>query len=575
MRTLKLRDYQAECTEAIWDAIARKVQRFAIVLPTGAGKTVVFAHLILTAREKGHRILVLVNRNELVDQTMRQVHSAAPDLTIGVVKASRNEIGMDVTVASVQTLGRQNRLETFDPTAFDFIIVDECHHIAAESYQRIIRYFGGYAYKLRPGSNRIVDSVPATTVIGFTATLVRGDNKGLGDTFEEVPYTKDLVWMIRCGYLVNPVGKRIELDIDTDKVGQTAGDLGAKSLGTALTEAHAGHAIGHAIREHASDRSVLVFMPDVASAELTATILRLQGFSVDVVTGTTPYEERSLIFKRVRSGETQIVVNCMVLTEGFDEPQFSCVVLGRMTRNPGLFIQMVGRGLRLWKLHDESSPFAWIRKPKTDCIVLMLGNSGSVSLAGMTDLTETEVRKVQDGETLTDAIDREAKEKPESRDIDVSRVRYEDVDLLDNSRFAFKRTNKGYLYIPTKNWLITIYPEFVDELSYKVGRVFTGRGIRQKGVLIASGLTLDGAMAQAEIEADAIDPVGTISMKNASWKRRKEPASDPQKNFAAGLGLTFPDDITKRDISEMIDKAVSSRALDGYSPKPRPEEEAA
>lgn len=573
MSLLKLRDYQEECKSAIWEAVEAGVQRFAVVLPTGAGKTVVFAHLINEAIAKGFRVLVLVNRDELVNQTKRQVHSAAPELTIGVIKAARNETGQDVTIASVQTLGRVNRLHALSPEDFDFIIVDECHHIAADSYQRIIKYFGGYA---GPDHGRPALAALRAIVIGFTATLVRADKRGLGDTFEKVVYKKDLVWMIRRGYLVSPLGKRINLNIDTDGVKQTGGDLGAGALGKEMIDAHAGSAIGHFLREHSADRSFLVFMPDVASAENTRDTLRLQGFTVDLVTGETPYEERTLIFKRVRSGETQGVVNCMVLTEGFDEPQFSCVVIGRMTKNPGLFIQMVGRGLRLWKLHNPASPYAWIQKPKTDCVVGLMGNSGSVSLAGMADLTETPITEVKDGETITEAIDREAKDRPESKDVDASQITYEDVDLLDASAFAFRRTTgKGYLYIPTKDWLITIYPEYDDGLSFMVGLVFCGRGIRRKGRQIASGLTLDGAMAQAEQIAEEIEPTGTVSTKKASWKRRKEAPSDAQVSFAQGLGIKFPEGTTKVELSDMISDVIASRALDGFTPKKRPAEEAA
>lgn len=573
MSLLKLHDYQTECKIAIWDAVERGLQRFAVVLPTGAGKTVVFAHLIVDALQKDHRVLVLVNRDELVNQTVRQVHAAAPELTVGVVKAKRNEIGRDVTIASVQTLGRENRLHTFDPTDFDFIIVDECHHIAADSYQRIIHWFGGY---LASDSSFRRRDERVCIVIGFTATMVRGDKKGLGDTFEEIVYKKDLVWMIRRGYLVAPLGKRINLEIDTNKVTPTAGDLGAGSLGRAMIDAHAGSAIGHFLREHSADRSFLVFMPDVASAENTVTTLRLQGFTVELVTGETPYEERTLIFKRVRSGETQGVVNCMVLTEGFDEPQFSCVVIGRMTRNPGLFIQMVGRGLRLWKLHNPKSPYAWIRKPKTDCIVGLMGNSGTVSLAGMADLTETPITEVRDGETITEAIDREERDRPESREVTKDQVSYEDVDLLALSTFSFKRTRKhGYLYIPTKNWLITIYPEYDDEVSFFVGTVWCGPGRGPKNQRIAQDVTLEGAMAIAEQRAEEIDPVGTVSKKGASWKKRKEPATDAQKRYANGLGVKYPDDITKRDIADLITDVVSSNALDRYVPKTRPQEEAA
>jgi superfamily II DNA or RNA helicase len=572
MAFLKLYDFQNECLTSIEDAMRRGVQRSIVVLPTGSGKTVIFAHLIKDAIARRLKVLVLVNRDELVNQTRRQVHSAGPELSIGVVKAARNELGNNVTIASVQTLGRENRLNQLPADAFDIIIVDECHHVAADSYQRILKYFGAFAVKTE--LNGDVVETPETFVVGFTATPVRGDSKGLGDTFQEVVFKKDLVWMIRHGYLVNPIGKRINLEINTDNITRVGGDLAAGALGKELIESSAGSAIGYAIQEHAPDRSVLVFMPSVPSAEATLDTLRLQGFSAEIVTGTTPVEDRTLTYKRVRSGETQVLVNCMVLTEGFDEPQFSCVVIGRLTKSSGLFTQMVGRGLRLWRLHDASSAYPWIRKQKTDCIVLLLGNSGSVSLATMADLTESPINEVLDGETITDAIEREEKERPESRDVDPSLISYEDIDLLNASKFSFRRTTgKGYLYIPTKNWLVTIYPEYDDVTSFMVGLIFCGSGLRQKGRQIASDLTLDGAMAQAEQAAGELEPSGSISTKKASWKRKKEIPSDAQLNFAKGLGIKVPADATKVQVSDLISDVVASRALDRYAPKSRPEDD--
>jgi superfamily II DNA or RNA helicase len=145
---LKPWPFQVECKDAIWSAIAEGYQRFiGGVLPTGSGKTVVFSWLAYEARAKGFRVLILVERDELVNQTVRKLHSVAPDLIIGVYRGARKELHGDITVASKQTLCLPANLEKISPDRWNFIIVDECHHAAAEGYQRILKYFGGWRFK--------------------------------------------------------------------------------------------------------------------------------------------------------------------------------------------------------------------------------------------------------------------------------------------------------------------------------------------------------------------------------------------------------------------------------------------
>jgi superfamily II DNA or RNA helicase len=577
MTRLTMRDYQTECIDAIWSAIEEGLQRFAVVLPTGSGKTVIFSNLVLQALSQGRRTLILVNRDELVRQTVRQLHGVDPGMDVGVIKAKENTIGRDVTVASVQTLGRMARLEQYGKLTFDFIIVDECHHAAAESYQRIIRYFGAFDDVIKfPGESRPDGRNFHPIVVGFTATLARQDSLGLGDVFQKVVYKKDIVWMVRRGYLVSPRGKLIHVNLDIADVKSSMGDLQAGSLGQALRDADVGPAIAYALRDHAADRQAIVFMPDVASAvQVAEDISRRVGMTTAVVTGTTPLEERRLIYKGVTAGEIQVLVNCMVLTEGFDLPQFSCAVIGRMTKSPGLFIQMVGRVLRPWLLHNESSPYDWMRKPKTDALVMMLDAAHGHSLATLVDLTETTVHLVKDGESLIEAIDREEEEfDTETSSIRREHITVTDIDLItQHSRFSFKKTPKGYLYIPTGDWLVTIYPEDDSNTSFMVGLIWCGKGPRQKGRTIASDMDFGYAMAQAEAIAEELEPVGTVSKKGASWKKRIEPASDKQLAFAASLareGKMAPvlPSISKRDLSELLDSVVSSAAIDWYSPPP-------
>lgn len=580
---LKPRLYQTECIDASEDAFLSGLQRIAVVLPTGMGKTVIMAHLghrFVRATSKigtfgqtiTRRIGIFVHRDELVSQTVDKFHSIDPTLTIGVVKAGRHEIDCDVVIISIQTIGRKDgkRLHSIPADHFGLLIVDECHHAAARSYMNAIEYFGGF--------NTVgEDEIPATYVAGFTATLQRQDKLGLGDVFQKVVYKKDILFGIRSGFLTNVRAKSVtieDLDLDSD-VKVSGGDFSEGSLGDALIESDAGRVIAHAYREHAANRTGLIFAPTVASAEQISDDLRHADFTTDVLTGATTLEDRTLMFKRLRTGETQILVNCMVATEGFDMPQISCVVIARPTWNPSLFVQMVGRGVRPWKLHDESSLYEWIRTPKMDCLVLLVNGSGSNNkLATIADLSETIVGPVQDGETITDASDREISDKiAAGGKVDTAQIRFEDVDLFQASRFEFRKTIKnGYVYIPTKDFLVAIYPEDNSpETTYMVGTVFCGKGPRRKGATYARNCDLGYAMAIAEDVADELEPDGTVARKSASWKKRKEPASPAQWGFinglkAQGVEINAPAGLTKVEASVLIDAAVSSATLDGYVP---------
>jgi superfamily II DNA or RNA helicase len=589
MSLLKPRPYQTECIEAFNDFF-REHQRGGSELPTGVGKTFIFstmADMYLSAayvdtewqQQKVGYVAVLVDRDELVKQTVKAMHSVNSDLTIGVVKAERNELldadGLynDVVIISIQTIGRKDRkrLEMIPSDHFGLIIVDEAHLAGARSYTDALEYFGAY------------DHQRGTKVAGFSATLTRIKG-GLGDVFERADtrtgavYQKDILWAIANHYLVDIRGKRITIDNLTDDIRVKGGEYDVDELGAALINHDAGTVAALAIKEHASDRTTIINAPNVASAIKITEDLALAGITAEYVVGSTPIEERQLIFKRVRIGETQVLVNVRVLTLGFDMPQISCVILAGSVMSPILYTQMIGRGTRLWGLHDEHSPYPWIRKPKTDLLVLDIGGSTNRhKLASMVDLTSTPIKEIKEDETLKQAAEREEKEASGSSFIHHgkdSNLHAEDINLFTSSVFAFSRTKKGNIYIPTGDWYIVIYPETTaPDTTYMLGTIWSGKAPARKGKKLGSGLELGYAMAMAEREAEEIDLVGTFARKHASWKRRKEPATDAQKSFAHNLGIVFPDDITKRDLSPMIDYEMASAKLDGWRPKPPTEED--
>jgi len=559
------RPYQDEAISAAFKARECGLRRFTSLLATGLGKTVIFSHLAkIEKTEHGGRTLILVHRNELLKQTVSKLHAIAPKLKIGVVgtlnKKRLRQWDADVVVASVATLGRSGDIledgtdygKTILEVArdyFSWITVDETHHGAAPIYQRVFRYFGAF------------DPDFKTVVAGYTATLQRADKLGLGDTFQENVFTRDIMFGIRKGYLVNPIARAIRLDIASLK---GYSDYTDESVADAMIESDAANVYAHMIREYASDRQGIVFMPDQASATLVCDALNAAGIPSGLIIDSTADEERELIFKKVLFGDLQVLVNCMVLTEGFDLPQISFVI-PRMTKNEGLFAQMVGRGLRPSDNHDADSPFIWRRNPKVDCLVLCPTGGEGVKLATIADLSETTAgMEIEDDETLIDLEERREKKEKEKHSVDVTTIKTEIIDLFASSKSVWLQTERGFWFIPLKDFLLVIYPEDQSYSTFMIGTMFSGRGIHQKGVRYGDGMNLEYAKAWGESVAAELDPAGTYSTKSASWKKKKTPPSDAQKKFATGLGIAFTEKTTKAELSDMISIKVATKVLDRY-----------
>lgn len=552
MTGFKLRDYQEQTIESLFSRwIEGPENRLGVVLPTGMGKTVIFAELahrwISGAGGSRRPVLILVHRDELVKQTVAKVHGVAPKASIGVVKAERNQWDANVVVASVQTLGRESRLAQIPADHFGMIVVDEAHHATAESYLRILRYFGAF------------EETGATPVAGFTATMGRADKGKLGDVWQEVVIKKDILYGIRKGYLVDVRAKAVPLpDLDLDTVTFRGGDFQDGSLGDALTDAHAAEVIVAAWLEHASDRSTVAFMPTVATAIELCEAFNAAGIKAEFVTGETPSAERDAIYARVTEGITRVLCNCMVLTEGFDLPRLACAIIGRLTGAAELYIQMVGRILR------PAGEFG-----KKDALILdVMGVTRKHRLASIVDLSET-VAEVGDDESLGDAADREDDEKAERetrpKTINRKPIEVEDVDLFAARPKLWLRTQKGYWFIPCAEWDVVIFPEDTSYQTYMAGRVYTGKGPKRKGVRIIDGVPLEYAMVHAESEADEIDP-STIANRAATWRKRKSPATTAQLNFLSQLGAPLHPDqpLSRSEASDLISVILATRRHDGY-----------
>lgn len=330
---IQLRDYQRRAIDACHEAHAEGVVRPLVVHPTGTGKTVTFSH---ASKERAHlgRSLILVHREELASQTANQMAMIAPELQTGVVQAERNEMTAPVVIASVWTL--VNRMAALKATEamfgeFATVIVDEAHHAPALTWRKILTAMHSFS-PLGP------------LTMGFTATPER-DGKSL-DIWERVVDYMSIREAVLKGYLVRPTGITVETSLDLTKIRKTGGDYREGDLGGQMTASGAIEEIADAVVKHAADRKGVAFLPTVATAHALADALRSRGITAEALDGTTPKTERKDILARLKTGATQYVCNCGVLTEGFDEPSINCVVMARPTKFHGLYVQCVGRGTR-------------------------------------------------------------------------------------------------------------------------------------------------------------------------------------------------------------------------------------
>jgi len=326
---MKLRKYQLESIEAILDEW-ESVDRTLLVLPTGTGKTIVFCKLSEKLVSQGKRILILAHRGELLDQAAEKM-KAATGLGCSVEKAEETSIGQwfRITVGSVQTMMRENRLKLFKPDHYDVIIVDESHHILSDSYQRVLDYF------------------PAAKVLGVTATPDRGDMRELGEYFETLAYEYKLTEAVRDGFLV-PI-KAQTIPIKLGKIGSSGGDFIANAVGNALDPFL--ESICDEIAERCKERKTVIFTPLIATSKKMLGMLIARGMWAREVNGES--EDRKEVleeFEKVRYG---VLLNSMLLTEGWDCPSVDCVSVLRATKVRALYCQMVGRGTRLFPGKDH------------------------------------------------------------------------------------------------------------------------------------------------------------------------------------------------------------------------------
>ena len=337
---MELRQYQEEARQAVEKQWEDGIQKPLLVLPTGCGKTIVFAKITEDRVRRGDRVLILAHRGELLEQAADKIGKVTR-LGCAMEKAEQTCLGswFRVVVGSVQSLMREKRLGRFPVDYFGTIIIDEAHHCISDSYQKVLRHFEN------------------AKVLGVTATPDRGDMRNLGEVFDSLAYEYTLPKAIREGYLSPIKALTIPLQLDLSGVAMQSGDFKAGDIATALDPYL--YQIADEMSKYCRDRKTVVFLPLVKTSQKFRDILQEKGFQAAEVNGES--EDRAEILEAFERGEYNVLCNSMLLTEGWDCPSVDCVVVLRPTKVRSLYSQMVGRGTRLYpgKEHLLLLDFLW------------------------------------------------------------------------------------------------------------------------------------------------------------------------------------------------------------------------
>lgn len=324
--TQTLRPYQQQARDRIHAEWEAGRTRTLLVLPTGTGKTIVFASVAADQVRAGDRVLILAHRGELLEQAADKLQRST-GLVSAVEKAESTclDSWFRVVVGSVQTLQRPARLERFPHDYFGTIIIDEAHHAITDGYRRILDYFDH------------------AKVLGVTATPDRGDMRNLGEVFDSLAFEYKLTDAIKEGYLCKIMAQTIPLKLDITSVTMSGGDYAVGDLGTALDPYL--EQIAAEMAQRCSGRKTVVFLPLIKTSQKFRDLLNAHGFRAAEVNGQS--DDRKQVLADFEADKYNVLCNSMLLTEGWDCPSVDCVVVLRPTKVRSLYSQMVGRGTRL------------------------------------------------------------------------------------------------------------------------------------------------------------------------------------------------------------------------------------
>ena len=512
---ISLRNYQKECVDAILSSNRRGITRPLVSLATGLGKTLVFSSLV---KELKRRTLIIAHREELIRQAKEKLVMVWPESEpdIGIVKGELHEPNKRIVIASIQSASRDGRLVDLQNAGFDLCIIDEAHHAAAPTYERLARGLG------------FMSGDPNKLLLGVTATPKRGDGIGLSSIFEEVIFNRSISWGIRNGYLSPLIGRRVSTRVSLKGLQTQAGDFVAAQLSRTINIPGRNKLIVDSFIEYAKDRKKAVaFCADVKHAIDLATMFNATGVPSASIHGKMDIEERRLVLQSFEEGKIRVLTNCGVLTEGFDSPQIDSILLCRPTQSEGLYVQCVGRGTRV-------SP------GKKDCLVIDFVDASRHSLCSFQNSLEGAVapppqppRTVHKDEVVHEETEQD------TTSFEASDV--QEIDFFGRSQFAWIQFGDAW-HLPVSEhrdiWVRKASAGYRVVL-HDGGKTFS---------LSEKELPLDYAVGAAEDWVRGQEVV-TLARRDARW--RGDPPSDKQLAALERFGIRNQN-LTKGDASDLL-----------------------
>lgn len=343
---MKLRPYQEECLKALREAYNNGGRLLLVVLPTGAGKTVIASHLPEAFPELAkHGVLFIVNREELVQQAYDKF--SRHGLRVGIERADSYANDEPVVVASIQTISRPDRLSRFPRERFGIVFIDEAHHAVSPSYIRVLEWFG--TAKTSPETR-----LDWKLLIGLTATPDRADNVGLEAVFDQIAYELSLERLIEGGYLVKVKGMLVSSKTSLDSVAVRRGEFVEKQLSNVVNNPERNELIAKTYLENRIGPA-LAFTVTVEHAHSLAETMRRHGIKAYAISGSTPSQERARLVNDFREGKIDVLASAGVFNEGFDAPIATVGLMARPTLSGLLYRQQIGRILRPWPAPEEQT----------------------------------------------------------------------------------------------------------------------------------------------------------------------------------------------------------------------------
>jgi ATP-dependent helicase IRC3 len=538
---INLRPYQQEAVAAVqrdWQAGYTDLLGTAA---TGLGKTAIFCAL-LPQMGQDRRSLILAHRKELIDQPAERMTSYFPDWQgkIGIVMADTDQPDRPLTVATIQSLTasprRLERILAHGP--IDYLVVDECHHNTDKNtYSQVLQ-----ALRL---------ANPHLRHLGVTATPIRADGDGLGGVYQKESFHYPIGWGVQNGYLVNIRWLAIEAAVSLDGVKTIHGDFQRSALGRVYETPELLELVVRSYLEYAPERQAIAFTVTVEGAHRLAEAFRSAGVSAASADGTTDKILRQSILDDFAGGKTRVLCNVGLYTEGLDVPQASCILMARPTRSDSLYVQCMGRALRLYPGKEDALILDFAPVDKRN--VVMAGDVLGVPLPKKAIFEKKERGQASAGFTYDGSFT--------WMDGSPVEILSRQLNYLETSPWSWYRHN-GYLSLglgkgsdEVERILIMTPPQ--DGRMTLYGCWKNGRSWQFKELA-------EGAFDELQSIADRIANQrgsGSLAAKTRSW--RKQPKTDAQIAFARNLHISKQDweTLSKGEIAQLITHTLAMTAI--------------